>query len=130
MIRVALLVFALALCACKPHPGASIHADQARSAVIEINQALHNAQTLHASGAVYDARDQWSSAKITYNKKLEEGVAYHCSSGQALKLSYLLAKVARELNAPKGKPQVAMNTLSSELETTLSEIPHPPARQD
>ena len=79
MLRVTLSVLALALCACAPHPGSAVYSDQAKTAVEEIHQTLNRAQALHEAGAVYKARDTWTVAKNTYNNKLKDGVAFHCS---------------------------------------------------
>lgn len=125
-MRMYTLVCVLAFCACKPHPGAALHSEQARHAVVEINQALISAQTLHAAGDMRDAEAKWSEARATYNAKLREGVSFHHSSHQALKVSYLLGRIANELQGAKGNPQVAMLDLTTELEEALVLIPDRP----
>jgi len=125
MKRLCTLLCALVFCACKPHPGASLEADKAEEAVMEIHQALNAAQTLRVQGEKLGSVAQWTEAKTTYNSKLQSGVAFHCSDSQALKLSYLLGAVGRELEKPKGQPQAALDQLSRELQEALSYIPSP-----
>ena len=126
-MRVYTLVCVLAFCACKPHPGASLQTEQAHTAIVEMNQALQSAKDLHANGSMHAAQDQWSHARATYNQKLRDGFAYHGSANQALRVSYLLGRIANELSGPKGDPQSTMNDLTHELEDALALIPAPQA---
>jgi hypothetical protein len=125
MTRLYALVCAVAACACAPNPGAALHADQAHTAIVEITQALRAAKSLHDNGEKQQARDHWTQAETTYTNQLESGVAFHCSSSQALQLSYLLGHIAREIDHPKGMPAQPMQQLSEQFAAILTAIPQP-----
>ena len=123
MTRALTLVCAFFVLACQGHPGAELNAQQAQDAVVEMKQALTAAQTQYETGSTFNAQQNLQQAIETYNKKLEDGVNYHCSSTQALRLSYLLGNIGREFDRRKGQPDVATKDLLHELDTALSTIP-------
>ena len=125
MTRALTLVCAFFVLACQGHPGAQLDTQDAQLAVVEIKQALTAAQGQYDRGSKFNARKHLKQAIQTYNEKLETGVDYHCSSTQALRLSYLLGNIGREFDRRKGQPQEATKDLLHELDAALSTIPAP-----
>ncbi len=123
MTRALILVCAFVVLACQGHPGAELDAQHAQEAVVEIKQALTDAQGQYERGSTFNAQRHLKKAIQTYNQKLESGVDYHCSSTQALRLGYLLGNIGREFDSRKGQPQAATKDLLHELDTALSTIP-------
>ena len=126
MNRVALSLFAVLLCACAQHPGATVFANQAEDSAADILMHLETARSLHAEGQRYAARDAWENAKTAYNAHLQDGVAFHSSDAQSLKLSYLLGQVAREFESKKADASPSYQALRTELNAAVMQIPRPP----
>jgi len=112
---------ALLGCDLSEHP--PIDAEQARDSAQHVTQALREAQALHANGDVSRAHQRWSTACNLFNQQLADSVSYHASSSDSLRLSYLLGRFRKEMDAKNGQPEVAMGDLESELERALAAIP-------
>ena len=123
MTRAIILVCAFAVLACQADPGANLNAELAQTAVVEMKQALTAAQEQYQEGSRFNARKKLKNAIKTYNTKLQSGVTYHCSSTQALRLSYLLGNIGREFERSKGQPDIATKDLLHELDSALATIP-------